>query len=293
MEHLDNGSQVTPQEVEFSYELDHDTQTKLVFCDHVPENAERIANEVIDCDVVAIELVGGDEESREYYSDLATRLIGRNVSETDLDEASEVLRKGSTDAAILEQLRGTDKKIVYIDVEQTHDAYPAQAEASELIAAYDDKIRQLVPVDTLRDGLLYAMERQSSASRQREMYMVEQIQTLQEQYSDKKVGVILGAIHTPVRHMLRSDQPVEAAFVGREQQRGGNFIYGYGDRVGRELRFGISPEDITQEWLDREVLKDIEGADFTEIEALSDQEVAVRLASYDKWARSRNPESPS
>jgi hypothetical protein len=235
---------------------------KFVFWDHIPENAAAAAERLKDCDVIGDEMLGFRNQSqRHYYDAAATTYISSTATSWQRRKAGWYIRNYGTDCCLsfLDELRGTDKRVVTLDIDKCDPEY----------AAYKDTLRAQRKVHTatkqhrlsceLRPLLLNYLGSCAVESAVRESCVVPQIHELVDRYGgrDTKVGILYGAIHTPLYHAMSSMYPSESVFVAlnharlfRNERR--HFAPEYD--IIRRLRF-LSDANIPETLVNRAILQ--------------------------------------
>src|SRR4051812_5829500 len=94
--------------------LNQDVSLKYVYCEHVPENSEAIVAAVEDCDLIALEVVGGNAEERDIYEGVmnSITLSGKEVNFGPIFLS-----------CLAEGLRGSGKIIKLIDIDEEDEQY--------------------------------------------------------------------------------------------------------------------------------------------------------------------------
>lgn len=208
---VDQGKPAQPETTE-----QHGPSMKVVLWNHTPGATEAAANAVMDCPVVAIELVAfKDEQQRQRYNEAATVFVSSTASEAQRTEAEKYLNRFDTPATLLlRALAGTDKRIVTIDVNKdtheevkTHFGFHLQELAIKNVhRASTRSTKRLLDASARRIG-------QASASR--ETTDIQQLQSLAAEYEgqDVPIGVLIGGAHTPVYHELAQLFPTELRYA--------------------------------------------------------------------------------
>lgn len=116
------------------------------------------------------------------------------------------------------------------------------------------------PNDDLKDRLVAYMKGVANSSAKREEVMAQQLATMQddEENEGKKIGVVIGAIHTPVHHMVNRQVSTERVFVDDSNPAGPREQYRY-DPSGQAIRqFRFRPDaELDSAFLDRELVRQI------------------------------------
>jgi hypothetical protein len=205
-----------------------ETQTEyhFAFCIHEPEFVPQIYEAVKDCDIIAVEtLMRGDarEVLQEAYSAYTAEGLDPAQRTHILVEAWR--KTGTHDAFIrdlLEQLAGTDKRIVLIDADKD------DPRLVELGAVEDSRKQDLAqdienhqPNDRLRVDVVPLVTATNQVHAYRESIVVEQLNQLStspDQDHKLDIGVVAGLVHTPMSHALsRSGHKISRRFIDDNQ----------------------------------------------------------------------------
>jgi hypothetical protein len=189
---------------------------KFNFSLHSEENAPEIAVSLSDCDIIAVESTGDTVERREQREALFTQLLSDAVPHETLEQASAVLAQGGEGfmGKLLENLAGSNKKIVLIDMSAEEPDAHVLEEMDRADGALFKGIADNVSNDALKELLVESMRATAYASKKREELVVRQLSAMQDgEGKGKKIGVVMGAVHTPVYHDLSKTFPVEREFT--------------------------------------------------------------------------------
>jgi hypothetical protein len=200
---------------------------KFLFWEHIKKNASRVAEEVRDCDVIAMELAGVTPEWRQQLGQAATTFVSSTASASERRKAGKFLKQNSdvfrAGPAVLSKLKGSDKRIVYIDMD-SEDSRGTSTLHNDLLEDSNlatERFKRLVknskkpsPDDRRSFTDMVAANARSDAAR--EELLVSQIDHLVQSDvgTDERIGILLGAAHTPVFHKLSRRIASERKFIG-------------------------------------------------------------------------------
>jgi len=242
--------------------LKTDPSYKFVFCLHAPENSHAIAEALQDCDVLAFEATGGSPEERLNRETIYTGLLSSRLPEDARQEVLEALMKGDENdafmAGILKDLAMTDKRVVLVDIEENSPNYHLLKKMEATDYKYRTAIAKNALNDELKILLVENIKAWADASHTRENLVVSQLEEVQEQEATK-VGVVMGAVHTPVQHELaRSGYDTDRVFVDTNSKGniGEKAHYSYLNQAMRQLR--LQPDSqLESSFVDRTLLSDM------------------------------------
>ena len=235
----------------------------FVFCEHTPEMVGRIAEALEGSDIIAIEAVGlVSDEERAYVNDLLTEYVSSSTDEKRRKEiAVEFTAEDGLNArlwylAVLNYFSASDKKIATIDANTDSLAYEFIQASKEAAFAIDTSLKQNEPDKTTRAKLARAIKIEAESWKSRESVVVEQLRKLGSENPGSKIGVVLGAAHTGVRHALSKESDTSATYV--RSSADAKVIFDYGTEAIRTLRFGRSK--LGKKFLDRVLLESLSEA---------------------------------
>jgi nucleotide-binding universal stress UspA family protein len=183
---------------------------------HEPEHAPVIADALADCDVIAMEIFGyRSEEIRRAFEAGYTGLIS---SAADPEWVSKEFGKrratGSHAANVLYHLRGTDKKVVFLDIAEDHPRSPIVSEAEQIEEMYTKTVRELEPLEEARAAALRTAKARAESLRVRDEVMTDQLEVLvgdlNRSAPGTSVGVALGGGHHEVVAAIGEETPAGA-----------------------------------------------------------------------------------
>lgn len=222
------------------------TPYKFNFSLHSEENTPEIAASLADCDIIAVESTGDTVERRKQREVLFTQLLSDAVPHETLEQASTVLAKGGEGfmGKLLENLAGSNKKVVLIDMSAEEPDAHVLDEMDRADRALFKGIADNLSNDTLKELLVESMKATAYSSRKREELVVRQLSAMQDKENEgKKIGVVMGAVHTPVYHDLSKAFSVEREFTdARDDGSSARASYGHTAQMMRQLRFNPEKE---------------------------------------------------
>lgn len=246
---------------------------KFVLCRHVAANAGSIAEQLQECDVIALETGAKSRAVQDEMSVKLTKYASPVASVSDIAEVetlfyeepsrdkeyARVLDNLKLFQVLLESFRNSGKQIRLIDRTHDHPYYTpgrteftetSKSEANEAYAKYG-------PIAAMRAVLLSSIERRTASHKDREKIMVNQLQSLGLEFPNSKIGVMCGAVHTPVQHEIGRVATTERVFVGLTPSRP-NMKAEFKPReaLERQLRFG---KEVNATDMDRFLLSHILG----------------------------------
>lgn len=238
-----------------------DVSYKFLFVNHTPENAPDIAKQLTDCDVIAFEAVGDTGDRRGRLETVFTQLLDEQLPEETRQGTLEMLGEDYFIGAVLDELAGTNKQVKLIDISESDE----KAMALDKISSAREKefykaIADHEPNDDLKDRLVAYMKGVANSSAKREEVMAQQLAAMQdaEENEGKKIGVVIGAIHTPVHHMVNRQASTERVFVDDSNPAGPRERYRYDPSVQAIRQFRFRPDaELDPAFLDRELVKQI------------------------------------
>ncbi|HMH70391.1 MAG TPA: hypothetical protein VK502_03245 [Candidatus Saccharimonadales bacterium] len=218
---------------------------KFNFSLHSEENAPEIAASLFDCDIIAIESTGDTTERRKQREVVFTQSLSDAVPRDILEQVSAVLAKGGEGftGKLLENLAGSNKKVVLIDMSADEPDAHVLDEMDKADEALFKGIAENLSNDTLKTRLVESMKATAHASMKREELVVRQLTAMQDidEIGGKKIGVVMGAVHTPVYHDLSKVFSVEREFTdARDSSSSARASYGHTAQMMRQLR--LTPE---------------------------------------------------
>lgn len=259
------GREIVPLETEnMSPERHEATSFKFVFWRHVPENAKAAAGQLADCDVVAIEFVGcKNADERQRYDNAATLFVSSAADAKERAKAEKALRKmPPSTLPLLRELRGSDKQIVSIDMMKSDPGYDKFKAAMSHEMRLGFALGQQRPNEAIAKKIMKNDDFLADQIMAREELLSRQLHNLANAFAPgTKIGVMLGAIHTPVYHELQRSYQAERVFIDNEQPQpmanGELYRYSPAGRLLRQRRM-LPDSPITEALLNRVLLEGIE-----------------------------------
>jgi hypothetical protein len=285
-----------------------DLAYKFIFCTHSPENSSAIAEELKDCDIVAIETVGLKPEERTQLEETYTQEISSSATEP--SEEKFFSTGGRFLDGIVAELKQSDKKVVLIDIDEDSSEYQLTQTA---YGQFDHSLRfRNIPSNQLKKLLVDAIQAYSEASRTRESVVAKQLADLQNDHKAKKVGVVVGSVHTAPQHMLeRSGSSTERVFVDTNGGGAEKAHFSYDDQALRQLSLKpdvpLKPSLIDRVLLEKmyslytentfsdsyEHFKEMDRIHVEVLESMSDKEVDEALQKIDEIKMANDDFDPS
>ena len=190
---------------------------KVVVWEHVAKNTELAAQAVADCDVVAMEASGApNEKARKKFDDAATMYVSSGGARADMRKAERVVQRHASPAmaGLLEELKGSDKRIVTIDANEGDSALQEFREGIKILDEAGKSVHYM-PSDKTKELLNKGTHGVGRGNARREALDVEQLQEILASYEGKdvKIGVLVGTIHTPVLYGLAKHYPTERRHI--------------------------------------------------------------------------------
>ncbi len=202
---------------------------EYVFCEHSLKNLSKIVDALIasDGDIIAIEKVREGSfgmGTAEEKADLSRRMTEFLSSDSDITETA-AQYFGTDDplfTKLLDALRGSDKRIVLIDMGTDDEGYFLREASQECREAYNRKFNAPVAHDDTWKAELWELadEYQIASAREceyREFVMGEQIESLARDNPESKITVMMGASHTPVSYGKNRQFDVSRTFVPTDE----------------------------------------------------------------------------
>ena len=219
----------------------------FIYSDHSLENLPKIAEALInsDGDIIAIEKIRegsfgmGTAEEKAELSRRMTEFLSSKSNIT--QSASEYLDTNEPlFTALLDRLKGSDKRIVIIDMGTDDPGYAYYRRSVELRLRYAEMIDELerganiseAELDNLEMDYKIAM---AQCYEYREHVMEGQLRALTEENPEAKITVMMGASHTPVSHNMKSNFDTSRNFVPTDEDEA---LY----PKGVKMDFGASSE---------------------------------------------------
>jgi hypothetical protein len=199
---------------------------KVIEWEHIPENAERAVAAAADCNVLAVEVVADNKRERRDWAAAATIFLSSTATAKQHSKARKYVeqRDDGTLMAFFGNLQGTDKRIAAIDIDKYRPtllgkkptpAYDALQEGQRLGMVYNNAFNAGRPSGELKTTLIDSVDKIASSNVDREAEDLTQIDEIVEMYkgTNAKIGVLVGANHTPVGHTLSRTYPTERVSV--------------------------------------------------------------------------------
>jgi hypothetical protein len=189
----------------FSVVVEHrrvgDATITVVLCEHEMQNAQRIAQALQDCDVVAMEAYGIEAEAlRPQYEEGYESIMEDTVSPEMIDRIhTAALIEGNVGAAILAHLAGTNKQVAVIDISKDDPRYAAVVEADQAEREYARAIYSFAPLGEAQSAGLESARALAKEMEVRDEIMAAQLQDVAEELGQLvpgiSIGVVLGKLH--------------------------------------------------------------------------------------------------
>ena len=234
---------------------------KFVLWAHHEDNFEAAAEQVKDCDILALEFVGQTPEHRERLRANFELLLNPDTDNYQRDMVLNVVLKGAHHGGfytdLISQLPRRGQRVVLIDVPSSpeSDDYWRQVQQADRTAkAMTSEMRS---VSDQKDAILYYAQILGTLNAYREECMVSQLRDLGEAPDNqgKKIGVLIGAVHSAVYRELAKIHPTERAHIvdASDSMDGTHIRYAHHRQLMRH--FALTPErTLPDGLLDRVVL---------------------------------------
>ena len=231
----------------------------FVFCYHTEEFVDEISAAVQDCDTVAFEYVGFDsDDERQRWDARLTTYVSDTVTEqlsTEVEAELDASAAGAYLKGVLAKLRGSNKKIVTLDMNVDNPNYPLVEEWWVAEKDYYRIVKDGSPVQEIRQASTALLRTAVTSFPLREAVMANQLKALG--HSPGKIGVVTGIIHTPVEEELSSIAETTKTVIGPAIAEGTEVVdYDDFDLAILQARTnGI--ENVDGMLLDRAILTDV------------------------------------
>lgn len=238
------------------------TEYKFVLCEHTLQNLEEIIEALQDCDVIALECIGVPSEVERERMNLALTAITKleEASAVEKDQTEKLLSIFEDDfyKIIVNKFENSGKIIKLIDINADHPDFTVIKQYNASSRELDEAMQNLRPNAEIREVIKNHIMLLAATSSIREKIMSRQLKLLGEQNKGAKIGVMLGAVHTPVFDDIAEDLPAVPVFVGVDKtwlSGHEEMCYTYADRAAHALQHGA--EDIDPELVDRALLEEV------------------------------------
>ncbi|HSW90451.1 MAG TPA: hypothetical protein VLF64_00465, partial [Candidatus Saccharimonadales bacterium] len=241
---------------------------KFVFWEHDPANFGAAAAALYDCDVVAIENVGGPSQAERVTLTHDINVI--NSVSAGSDEKREARERiiASGDAPFLEMVEGIThegQEICIIDTDENDPSYKDTQEFIDSGIALENAILELELDAELRQLLITNILAGVAMSRGRNPVLAEQIQAIGDARPGVLVGIGLGAgYHTQAHHMVARRRATARVFAGLSSGTNTDsetINFSYQEDITRQIDLlGRSIDNVGPHLMDRALLENIFGA---------------------------------
>gem|GEM_PF-2529152 len=277
---IQNGEQLNPPQLNF------------IFWEHIPSNAKEAAALIGDSQVVALEYVTDDEKKRQAFEQAATDYISSTATPDARQQAMQVLQKlgdqWGTYIALFDELSGTDKQIVTVDIDTNSQPKGSLKEINNSEwSLYSKEFRQLHS-SKIKPHLLQYAKLIAKENATREGVIESQLDRLAGELSGqtKSIAILLGALHTPVYHNISRKWPSQRTFIRNTDIPGVRFTHDNGSAriTVRELRF--HPEQPpTDVYINKHILDNShppQEGEATLSDGMSSEDIAALLTELDR-----------
>ncbi len=188
-------------------ELVDRTQLDFVYCFHHEYFADAVLDKIKDADVIAFEYLHPQEER-----DQAEALANQATHTTEAVDLSGVFGNPKVRFLrdILEQLRGTNKDVRFIDVPIDSTIFKVHESAGDQQTdIYKNMF--LRPLEQTRSAILAEVAMEARAIRLRDQFVTEEIKGLVENNAGKKIAIVEGALHSSTSYDFSNGQEVRTS----------------------------------------------------------------------------------
>ena len=237
---------------------------KFVLCQHSLQSAPVISEQLRDCDIIAIESVGGSDEQRRTleasYTALLSSLMPSNKRES-LYTDSALGFHDHFETEVLYPLAGTNKRVVLLDVNEGTPEYVLKVKFETAQAEVLDAMSRLAPNAELKALVVQEAVAFADQAKARELRVVEQLESLSGQTtkegSPAVIGVVSGMMHTPEEAAISKTHPTERILVDVARQEPGETPrLRYLNQAA--LQLNVDPDTpLDEELVDRMLLADL------------------------------------
>lgn len=211
----------TPDGASLEQPENQPTVFSFIFWKHaaidVPAAAERLGN----CDVVVLELIGQNNEAERLRSEeLCTAFLSADATaeqkETIRQQFRSIFGHPTVYDDLMEHLAGTGKQMRFMDLLANDPAYELFLEALKNdrvthMAVNSDKLANWELRGILSQNATFAAAENQSREAAMQQTLMQYAHDMD--YTGKRIGVLMGAVHTAVQHMLRRYVQTERHFI--------------------------------------------------------------------------------
>ncbi len=191
---------------------------KFIYSWHTPENMGEISDHLEDVDVIAFEPFHADDEAeRTAIEDVMNRAFASDATDTDKQAAFDTLtdhENGFLPIMLLERFAGSGKRFALIDITT---AYPTYESLTAVYYETYEDIRRSIKANRTNEAIKHMIGRHVQAAsdyiRTREDIMTDRLQRLGQESPGEDIGVVVGAIHTPVGDAIGQNASVSAVWA--------------------------------------------------------------------------------
>jgi hypothetical protein len=270
--------------------LGSDSRFKFVYWEHIAANSAEAVAQLADCNVIGLELVGllSKEEAISWGRSMTT-LLSSTATIKERGEALRAVGQYETscrqESAIIAAFLGTDKRVVALDIRSDDPQYTLNEEANKAADDYEGAAFNDCPSTAVKQYLKDYLSAEAACSIYREDLLETQLDDLARTIDEgSKIGVVMGAAHTPVFHQISRRYPSERVFIGGDEpiHKGQRFRYDAEGTLYRKARFNPN-KPISEAELSRVALDKAHPLPHgNRSDGMTDTEVALLLAELDK-----------
>lgn len=243
-------------------------EVEFLYVHHIPEFAAQIADELKDKNVVLLEDISKDRETRERFDYLFNVAMEPDLPPETYAEISKLLNTTDDHGEpifkfeLIKALRGSGKLILLIDAFEND---PAMADLTQNYEQTQhelfQELRAFSRPPELRDYMSKFAYAVGEEIAYRDQLVIAQIQAVVEggglEGKPLKVGIVQGAVHTPSYHHFSRKDDVDSSrkFIGEQATHPrSKFPYTYTNEVFRDVSIAAT-KSLSEDKLNRAILE--------------------------------------
>lgn len=260
------------------------------------EDAEKAVGAVEDCDIIAMEAVGGDAEVRRieqaFWQEIMDEPRDSQRSKELLSLINESIEKeaGATefDYYFAKGIAGTGKTILLIDISEENPQFYLKEKSTAAMAEYVTALEEEEGLQSILVKLRSSIDAQTESYKSREALVLEQLREIGDRFKgrdDLSIGVFEGTVHTSPSHTMHSySHPLSREFTQtnhRDKKGIGQRMFSWHDQAVRQKLF-FPDKPLTDNFLKRVIISDLLAMDGTPAEESKSMDIALEKMPEDE-----------